>query len=170
MKSAIWKHLWGNASDRPALDKDEATPEALAKTAAAAGLNASKLETDMRGQDCAEWLRDSEEILRAFNAGATPAFFINGRFVAGGPIVRSLRQTDTGRVGHRESCERARLLSARGGRQRFEESEGPLRRLGLTHAVEDFSKPVSLHLQQKIFGHQQSRRISDDRIDSAFRT
>lgn len=83
MKSAIWTHLWGAAGERPSLDKDEASVASLQKTAASVGLNASKLESDMRGKECTEWLRESEEILRSFNAASTPAFFINGRFVAG---------------------------------------------------------------------------------------
>jgi len=83
MKSAIWTHLWGAPGDRPSLDKDEAQPDHLTRTATSAGVNATKMESDMRSRECMEWVHDSEETLRAFNAASTPSFFINGRYIAG---------------------------------------------------------------------------------------
>ena len=89
MKTAVWTHLWGNTSDRPSLDKEEALPESLQKTAVSVGLNPTKLAADMRSRECADWIRESEEVLRAFNAASTPAFFINGRFIAGAQSFES---------------------------------------------------------------------------------
>lgn len=53
--------------------------EALAKEA---GLDMAKYAADMKG-DCVSWVNQHQGILGTFGVGATPAFFINGRFLSG---------------------------------------------------------------------------------------
>jgi protein-disulfide isomerase len=53
--------------------------EALAKEA---GLDMAKYAADMKG-DCVSWVNQHQGVLGTFGVGATPAFFINGRFLSG---------------------------------------------------------------------------------------
>ena len=53
--------------------------EALAKEA---GLDMGKYAADMKG-DCVGWVNKHQGSLTNFGVGATPAFFINGRFLSG---------------------------------------------------------------------------------------
>ena len=52
--------------------------EAIAKEA---GLDMTKYAADMK--ECAAWINQHQGTLSTFGVGATPAFFINGRFLSG---------------------------------------------------------------------------------------
>jgi protein-disulfide isomerase len=58
---------------------EAANLEALAKEA---GLDMAKYAADMKG-DCVSWVNRHQGVLSTFGVGATPAFFINGRFLSG---------------------------------------------------------------------------------------
>lgn len=47
-----------------------------------AGLDESKFQSDMKGE-CAPWVQKHQAMLANFGVGATPAFFINGRYLSG---------------------------------------------------------------------------------------
>lgn len=47
-----------------------------------AGLDESKYASDLKG-DCAPWVQKHQAMLSNFGVGATPAFFINGRYLSG---------------------------------------------------------------------------------------
>ena len=49
------------------------------------GLNVDKFKTDMKG-DCVAMVQKDQAELSAFGVGATPAHFINGRFLPGGAV------------------------------------------------------------------------------------
>ena len=53
--------------------------DALAKEA---GLDMAKFAADSKG-DCNSWINTHQGILGTFGVGATPGFFINGRFLSG---------------------------------------------------------------------------------------
>ena len=58
---------------------DEANMLSLAKEA---GLDVAKFQADMKG-DCVGWVQKQMAQLSSFGVGATPGFFINGRFLSG---------------------------------------------------------------------------------------
>jgi protein-disulfide isomerase len=58
---------------------DEANMIALAKEA---GLDVAKFQADMKGE-CVGWVQKQMAQLSSFGVGATPGFFINGRFLSG---------------------------------------------------------------------------------------
>ena len=58
---------------------DEAHIVGLAKEA---GMDAAKFQTDLKG-DCAPWVQKHMGMLSQLGVGATPGFFINGRFLSG---------------------------------------------------------------------------------------
>jgi len=58
---------------------DAANLEAVAKEA---GLDMGKYAADMKG-DCVSWVNQKQGVMQTFGVGATPAFFINGRFLSG---------------------------------------------------------------------------------------
>ena len=58
---------------------EEATIVGVAKEA---GLDMNKFNTDFKG-DCAQWVQKHMAALSNFGVGATPGFFINGRFLSG---------------------------------------------------------------------------------------
>nr|HEX4315249.1 thioredoxin domain-containing protein [Kofleriaceae bacterium] len=83
MKAAVWAALWKVENGKPQRVADHLAAEDLDKLAAATGVDADKLKTDMTGPDCRAWIEQSTEIMKPLGATATPAFFINGRFVGG---------------------------------------------------------------------------------------
>ena len=58
---------------------DEANMVTLAKEA---GLDTAKFQADLKG-DCVGWVQKQQAHLQQFGLGATPGFFINGRFLSG---------------------------------------------------------------------------------------
>ncbi|MEZ4400101.1 MAG: thioredoxin domain-containing protein [Kofleriaceae bacterium] len=58
---------------------DAANLENLAKEA---GLDMGRYAADMKG-DCVKWVETKQGVMASFGVGATPAFFINGRFLSG---------------------------------------------------------------------------------------
>jgi predicted DsbA family dithiol-disulfide isomerase len=46
------------------------------------GLNADKFKADMKGE-CVQLVQKDQHELAAFGVGATPAFFVNGRYMVG---------------------------------------------------------------------------------------
>jgi protein-disulfide isomerase len=57
---------------------EQANMDALAKEA---GLDAAKFTADSK--DCTNWINQHQAVAGTFGVGATPAFFINGRFLSG---------------------------------------------------------------------------------------
>jgi protein-disulfide isomerase len=55
----------------------------IADYAKQAGLDATRFAADAKSQECQAWLQKDQNELNAFGVGATPSFFINGRFLAG---------------------------------------------------------------------------------------
>ncbi|MBX3160488.1 MAG: DsbA family protein [Deltaproteobacteria bacterium] len=49
------------------------------------GLNVDQFKADMKG-DCQELVKKDMAVLRNFGVQATPAFFVNGRFIPGGAV------------------------------------------------------------------------------------
>jgi protein-disulfide isomerase len=47
------------------------------------GLDAAKYQADMKSPECASWVQKHMQNLSSFGVGATPGFFINGRFLSG---------------------------------------------------------------------------------------
>jgi protein-disulfide isomerase len=83
MKAALWSHLFTMGAEGPQLQPEQLAPEHMEAMERAAGVDLKKLEADMTGDDCTSWLRTSSETLKPVNVAATPAFFINGRYISG---------------------------------------------------------------------------------------
>jgi protein-disulfide isomerase len=47
------------------------------------GMDAGKYATDVKSKECEAWVQKHMQNLSAFGVGATPGFFINGRFLSG---------------------------------------------------------------------------------------
>lgn len=58
---------------------EAANLEAIAKEA---GLDMTKYAADMK-EGCVKWVSEKQAVASSFGVGATPAFFINGRFLSG---------------------------------------------------------------------------------------
>lgn len=83
MKAALWAHLFKNDSEGPQVQADQLEPDKLLAIAAEAGVDGAKLQADMTAPECTGWLKASAETLKPVNVNATPAFFINGRYISG---------------------------------------------------------------------------------------
>jgi protein-disulfide isomerase len=83
MKTVLWSHLFRMGSEGPELQPDELAPDHMQAMVREAGLDENKLGADMTSDACTGWLKASAESLRPVNVNATPAFFINGRYVSG---------------------------------------------------------------------------------------
>ena len=80
-KTAFWEKAflpYATARDPSKMGIDNIM--ALAKDA---GLDPAKLKADMDSPDCKARIEQDLQELRKFNVNATPAFFINGKFVNG---------------------------------------------------------------------------------------
>ncbi|MBK9030842.1 MAG: thioredoxin domain-containing protein [Myxococcales bacterium] len=73
MSDAIWEKAFKTRQF------DAANLEAIAKEV---GLDMNKYAADMKG-DCVKWVGEKQGVASTFGVGATPAFFINGRFLSG---------------------------------------------------------------------------------------
>ena len=71
------EHLWSDVFAKRAFD--EAAVEAAAK---AAGLDINRYKADIKGE-CQAFIQKDQAELAQLGVGATPAFFINGRFLSG---------------------------------------------------------------------------------------
>lgn len=76
IKDRLWKSIWPTAGE--AAVREQATAEAVARTAKAAGLDMKRYQADVDGV-CSEWLTRSGATMQKFGAGGTPSFWINGR-------------------------------------------------------------------------------------------
>ncbi len=83
LHAALWKAIWDDENN-PA-DREQATEEAVAAHARAAGLDMKRYSVDVAGP-CKDWLATSARTLQQFGAGGTPSFWINGRFVQAGNV------------------------------------------------------------------------------------
>jgi len=80
-KDAFWEKAflpYASARDPSKLGKDNIM--AIAKDI---GLDTTKLEADMNGEDCNKQIQDDMQELSKFHVNATPSFFINGKFIGG---------------------------------------------------------------------------------------
>ena len=73
MSEGIWK----------AVEERQITEERMTAIAQEIGLDMNKFAADMKGEECKNWIQQSQETLTKFGASGTPAFFVNGRFVSG---------------------------------------------------------------------------------------
>ncbi len=83
MKAALWAHLFRDGAEGPQLQSEQLEPDRMKAIESEAGVDVAKLEADMTSDACTSWLRASTESLRPVNINATPAFFINGRYIGG---------------------------------------------------------------------------------------
>jgi protein-disulfide isomerase len=81
MDKLIWEKAFG------ARKFDRANIDALAKEA---GLDMAKFKADMEG-DCKTFIQKDQADLQAVGQGATPTFFINGRYMSGAQPVPAFK-------------------------------------------------------------------------------
>ena len=55
-----------------------------------AGLDTAKFQADMKGE-CVGWVQKQQSQLQTFGVGATPGFFINGRFLSGAQPIAAFK-------------------------------------------------------------------------------
>ena len=84
---AMDKLLWDQAFQKR--QYDDAFIADLGKQA---GLDAARMAADMKSQDCQQWLQKDQSELTTFGVGATPSFFINGRFLSGAQPLPAFTQ------------------------------------------------------------------------------
>jgi protein-disulfide isomerase len=77
VKKALWNGLFKLEGQRPVMQNDNATLDAMKKLAVEAGADPARLEADLPG--CILWVQESDRTLRPLGVGGTPTFFINGR-------------------------------------------------------------------------------------------
>ncbi|HWU87589.1 MAG TPA: thioredoxin domain-containing protein [Kofleriaceae bacterium] len=90
VKHALWSTLFKLENEQPRVQAEMANLDALKKAAIDAGLDAAKLDADVKDPTCLSWLRESAQTLQPLGVNATPSFFINGKFVQ----VRSPEELD----------------------------------------------------------------------------
>jgi protein-disulfide isomerase len=83
MQELIWEEGFLKANSGEEFDPMPLAPDNLKALAGKAGLDVTRYETDAMGEECLGWLRDSHTSFAQLSVGATPAFFINGRFLSG---------------------------------------------------------------------------------------
>jgi protein-disulfide isomerase len=64
----------------------------IADLAKEAGCDSSRFAADMKSPDCQAWLQKDQAELTNFGVGATPSFFINGRFLSGAQPLPAFTQ------------------------------------------------------------------------------
>jgi predicted DsbA family dithiol-disulfide isomerase len=82
----IEKLLWEKGYD----NQRNFSPENIDAIAKEVGLDMSKFKTDMEGA-CRTIIRDDQAALGAVGVSGTPAFFINGRFLAGAAPIAAFK-------------------------------------------------------------------------------
>jgi predicted DsbA family dithiol-disulfide isomerase len=87
MKNAIWSHFFRMENGHPAMNQDQIAPDNLDKLAIQAGLDLAKMKADMTSPECQSWIASSRASLQPIGVNATPAFFVNGRYVSGAQPV-----------------------------------------------------------------------------------
>jgi protein-disulfide isomerase len=83
MEALIWEEGFLKANSGEEFDPMPLMPDNLKALAGKAGLDVTKYESDAMGEDCLNWLKDSHTSFAQLAVRATPAFFINGRFLSG---------------------------------------------------------------------------------------
>jgi protein-disulfide isomerase len=79
MKAALWNHLFKMDGNRPAMQQDQVSPDNIQKIASDVGVQWAPTASD----ECQGWITTSQDVLHPLGANATPAFFINGRYISG---------------------------------------------------------------------------------------
>jgi predicted DsbA family dithiol-disulfide isomerase len=74
--------IWTKAFEARGSNPDAFSPENMAAIARQAKLDLARYEQDVAGV-CVEEVRDEQASMQKLGVGATPSFFINGRYVAG---------------------------------------------------------------------------------------
>lgn len=73
MSEGIWK----------AVEERQITEERMTAIAQEIGLDMAKYQADSKGEQCMQWIQQSQEMLSGFGVSGTPAFFVNGRYLSG---------------------------------------------------------------------------------------
>jgi protein-disulfide isomerase len=81
------KLLWDKAFQSRQYDDQH-----IADLGKEAGVDATRFAADMKSQDCQNWLQKDQNDLQTFGVGATPSFFINGRFLSGAQPLPAFTQ------------------------------------------------------------------------------
>jgi protein-disulfide isomerase len=85
-KQGKWRELtdliWTKAFDAKATDTNAFAPDHIIALAKQAKLDMKRYEQDVAGV-CVQEIRDEQASMQKLGVGATPSFFINGRYLAG---------------------------------------------------------------------------------------
>jgi protein-disulfide isomerase len=81
------KLLWEKAFETRQYDDAH-----IADLAKEAGLDTGRFAADIKSPDCKAWLQKDQGDLQLFGVGATPSFFVNGRFVSGAQPLPAFTQ------------------------------------------------------------------------------
>lgn len=87
MADLIWEEGFAKAGAGDEFDPTLLGPENMKELAGKAGLDVARYEEDATGEWCMDWLRESHTSFAELEVNATPAFFINGRFLSGAQPV-----------------------------------------------------------------------------------
>ena len=79
--------LWAKAFETRQYDDAH-----IADLAKEAGLDAGRFAADRKSPDCKAWLQKDQAELQTFGVGATPSFFVNGRFLSGAQPLPAFAQ------------------------------------------------------------------------------
>lgn len=71
------EHIW------TAVEERQITEERMTAIAQEIGLDMTKYQADSKGEQCMQWIQQSQEKLAEFGVSGTPAFFVNGRYLSG---------------------------------------------------------------------------------------
>jgi len=83
MKDLIWDEGFAKAAQGEEFDDSLLDPDHMKALAEKAGLDMAQFDADVTSPDCISWLRGSGAAFNQLSVHATPAFFINGRFLSG---------------------------------------------------------------------------------------
>ena len=92
MSDLIWEEGFAKAHAGEEFDPSLLGPEKMKELAEKAGLDLARYEEDATGEWCMDWLRESHTSFADLEVNATPAFFVNGRFLSGALPVDELAQ------------------------------------------------------------------------------
>jgi protein-disulfide isomerase len=91
-KSAYWEKAFGPYYASQGRDTAAMMPDNMLVIGKGIGLDAAKLDRDMKGPECMGRMQKDMDELEKFRVGATPSFFINGTFVGGALDIESFKQ------------------------------------------------------------------------------
>jgi protein-disulfide isomerase len=84
---AMDKLLWDQAFQQRKYDD-----AFIADLGKQAGVDPARFAADMKSQECQQWLQKDQAELSTFGVGATPSFFVNGRFISGAQPLPAFTQ------------------------------------------------------------------------------